>query len=133
MKTLLRNTLVHTAALYALPYIFPGVTINGGLATFFLGGILLTILQFTVKPILGIISFPLNIMTMGLFSAFTNAIILYLLTIMLPKIKIESFLFEGFSFIGFVIPRFDVNTFFAYVISAVFIAFVISVFNWIIK
>lgn len=133
MRTLFRNTIVHTAALYALPYVFAGVTIAGGFPTYLLGGILLTIMGFTVKPILGIISFPLNLITMGLFSAITNAIILYLLTVILPKIKIEAFLFEGVRFAGFVIPEANINTFFAYVLSAMLIAVIMTVFNWLIK
>lgn len=133
MKTLLRNTIVNTAALYLLPYIFPGVSVVGGFTVFLLGGILLTIMSFTIKPILSVISIPFNIITMGLFSALTNAIILYLLTIILPKIKIEGFLFEGMQFTGFVIPKMEINTFFAYVLSAVVIAAIMTVFNWLIK
>ena len=133
MKTLLRNTLIHTATLYALPYLIPGVAIGGGFGTYLLGGILLTVMGFTIKPILGVISFPFNLITMGLFSILTDVIVLYLLTVLMPKITVNAFHFQGFNFAGFVIPQTDVNTFFAYVVTAIFIAGIMTVFNWLIK
>lgn len=100
---------------------------------YLLGGILLTAMQFTIKPILTIISFPFNLVTMGLFSVLTDVIILYLLTVLLPKITVNAFHFNGFSFAGFIIPKMDINMFFAYCITAIFLATVMTCFNWIIK
>jgi putative membrane protein len=133
MKTLLRNTIAYTAILFAIPYLIPGVKIGGGFATFLLGGILLTLMGFTIRPILGVISFPFNLLTMGLFSILTDVIILYLLTVLLPKVTINGYTFEGFRMIGFVVPRFELNTFFAYCITAIFIAGIMMIFNWLIK
>ena len=133
MKTLLRNTLAHIAILYALPYLIVGVKIGGGFPTYLLGGTLLTLMGFTIRPILGVISFPFNVLTMGLFSILTDVIILYLLTVLLPKVTIQGFTFQGFSTAGFILPRVEINTFFAYCITASFIAGIMMIFNWIIK
>lgn len=132
MKTLLRNTAIYTFALFLLPKVLSGVSIPDSLITYVLGGFFLTLLFLILKPILQIISFPLNLVTLGLFSAFTNVIILYLLTVIHPAIKISAFTYPGLSFIGFLIPRMEVNTFFAYVLSAVFLAIIVTVINWLI-
>lgn len=133
VKTLLRNTIAYTAILFSLPYLIPGVHIGGGFATYLLGGIMLTLMGLTIRPILGVISFPFNLLTMGLFSIFTDVIILYLLTVLLPKVTINSYIFEGFRMIGFVVPKIEINTFFAYCITAIFIAGIMMIFNWLIK
>lgn len=130
MKTLLRNTAIYTFALFLLPKIFNGVSISDSLVTYILGGFFLTLLFMLIKPILQIISFPLNLVTLGLFSAFTNVIILYLLTVIHPGIKIASFTYPGLNLFGFIIPRMDVNTFFAYVLSAAILAIIVTAINW---
>ena len=71
--------------------------------------------------------------TLGLFSFLTNAILLYLLTIFVPNISISAFTFNGFSFAGFIVPVMRFNTFYAYIISAGLLAIVINFFDWLIK
>jgi putative membrane protein len=133
MKTLLRNTAIYTFALFLLPKILNGVVISDSLLTYVLGGFFLTLLFMVIKPILHIISFPLNLITLGLFSAFTNVIILYLLTVIHPGIRISAFTYPGVSVFGFVVPRMDINVFFAYVLSAVILAIIVTAINWLIE
>jgi uncharacterized membrane protein YvlD (DUF360 family) len=86
-----------------------------------------------IRPILTIISFPLNLATLGLFSFFINVIILYLLTLFVPNIMIQAFQFTGISFAGFIIPRMSINIFFAYFLSATIVFITVSVLTWITK
>jgi len=130
MKTILRNTTVYGFALFLLPLIIPSIKITGGFSTYFVSGLMLSFLFLFIKPLLTILSFPLNLITLGLFSAFINVIILYLLTVLIQSISISSFVFDGVSFMGFVIPRMVVNTFFVYVIAAILIAIVVSFVHW---
>lgn len=133
MKTLLRNTAIYTFALFLLPKVLSGVVISDSLSTFILGGFFLTLLFMIIKPILQIISFPLNLVTLGLFSSFTNVIILYLLTVIHPGIRISAFNYPGLSLLGFIVPQMQVNIFFAYVLSSVILAIIVTAINWLIK
>lgn len=110
-----------------------GVRVNGGLVTYIIGGIVLSVLFLLIKPILSIITLPLNIITLGLFSFLTNAIILYLLTILIPNISISAFKFSGFSFWGFVIPQFSINNFFAFVTASILLSIIVGFLKWLIK
>jgi putative membrane protein len=107
-----------------------GVTINGGLTTYIVGGIVLSLLFLIVKPVLGLITLPLNIITLGLFSFLINAIILYLLTILVPAISVTGFVFKGLSFWGFIVPGFAINTFFAYIIASILISLILGFLKW---
>src|SRR6266446_3948954 len=114
MKTITRNIAIYTFALYLLPKIIPGVHINGGFWTLVVGGFALAFMFLILRPILNIISFPVNILTLGLFSILTNVFILYLLTVFVTGISIEPFTYGKSNMLGFIAPKIAFNTFFAY-------------------
>lgn len=130
MKTLLRNTLFYSFALSLLPTIIPGVGLEEGLVPLLVLGFTLMLLYSFLRPVLNIISLPINIVTIGFFSVLINTFLLYLLTVLVPSITIAQFDFEGWSYAGFVIPETHIGTFFAYVLSAITISAIISFLNW---
>ena len=133
VKSLLRNTFINALSLFILAQIVPGLSIHGGLLTFIAGGLALSLLFLIVKPILNLISLPLNLVTMGLFSFLINAIIFYLLTVFVTSITITSFTFPGFSFSGFIAPKMFFNTFFAFIIIALLQSLIVTFLSWLIK
>ena len=133
MRAIIRNIVFHAVSLFILAQFFSGVKITGGFLTFLFGGAVLSIMLIVVKPILNIISLPLNILTLGLFSFFSNIIILLLLTMFVPQIKIEPFLFHGFSYAGFIIPSFHFNQIEAFVVSGFALSAIITFLTWLIR
>lgn len=133
MKAILRNTVFNAIALFILSQILPGVKVIGGIQTLLLSGFILSILFIVLKPILNLISLPLNMITLGLFSFISNAILLYILTVFVPNVSISEFTFSGFSFAGFIVPVMRFSTFWAFIISAAALALVINFFHWLIK
>ena len=130
MKTLLRNIFVYSCILFLLPKFIPGVHIDGGFTSFVIGGAVLTLMNFFLRPILNIISFPINLISLGLFSIAINALILYLLTTFVTDIKISSFTYQRMSNLGFVIPQTYFNTIFAYLYTAFVISCIDKFINW---
>ncbi len=133
MRTVLRSIVFYSFSLFALTQTFSGVRITGGAETYLLGGIALSLIFLLIKPILNILMVPLNIVTLGTFSFFTNVIILYLLTIFVPKIKVSSFIFQGISYSGFSVPRTDVNQLLAFIVSGLALSAIITFLTWLIK
>ncbi len=133
MKSILRNTAIHTLALFLLPKIIPGVLVQGGITTLIFGGFVLTVIFLVLKPILNILSFPLNLLTLGLFSIITNSLLLYLLTIFVPGIIVHAFSYPRIEWLGFVIPSVSLNTFFAFVLSAIVLAAIVGGIRWLIE
>lgn len=130
MKSIVRNIAFYSFALFVISQILVGVKVSGGFWDYILGGVVLTLLFLIVKPILGIITLPLNIITLGAFSFLINVIILYLLTIFVTSISVGAFTFNGFSFAGFVVPKFSLNNFFAFVIASILLSVIIGVLKW---
>ena len=116
-----------------LRLVLPGVKVFGGIPTYILGGVILTLMFLIIKPILNILTLPLNFITLGTFSSFTNVIILYLLTILIPNISIHAFQFSGLKFVGFVIPKIFVNTFFAFILASLLLSIIFTFLIWLVK
>ena len=133
MKGILKRTVFNAISLFILSQVISGVKISGGIQTLLFAGFVLSLLFMLLKPILNIFSLPLNVVTLGLFSFITNAILLYLLTVFVPNIIISSFTFNGFNFAGFIIPHIKFNTIYAFIVSAAFLSLIINFFNWLIK
>ncbi|MBP6882135.1 MAG: phage holin family protein [Candidatus Levybacteria bacterium] len=133
MKGIIRNLVIHTIALFLLPFVVPGVTLAGGLGTLIFAGVMLTLMMLIVKPILDIISFPFNVMTLGLFSIFTNSLVLYLLTVFVNGIIISGYRFGGADIGGFIIPAITFNTLFAFLAAAFVLSLIITLIKWLIE
>lgn len=133
MKTILRNIIIYGLILFLLNLLIPGVSINGGWWTMFIGAVTLTIFFAVLKPILNIISFPVNVVTLGVFNIFINALLLYLLTIFVPEISISAFTYARASLFGIIFPVTSFNTFFAYIYTAFVLTVINSFIRWLIS
>jgi len=133
IKSLLRNIFIYVVSLIILPRVVFGVSILGGFQTITIGAIALTLMFTLLKPILNVLTFPFNLMTMGLFSVITNTVILYLLTVFVPNITIHSFGFPGMSVLGFSVSPLTFNTFFAFIAASVVLSITSGLIRWLIK
>jgi putative membrane protein len=130
VKSIVRKIVFYSVALYLVAQVLNGISVSGGLVTYIIGGVILSLLFIIVKPILSLITLPLNIITLGLFSFIINAIIIYLLTVLVPNIAISAFIFKGISFVGFVVPQFSVNNFFAFIFASILLSLIVGFLKW---
>ena len=81
----------------------PGFTLAGGVKAAILAGLVLTLLNMTVKPILRLFFGPIIILTLGLGLILVNAIILYILDFLSDNLTIDNIpaLIWGAVIIGF--------------------------------
>lgn len=105
MKGLLIRWLILTLSILAAAYLLPGLDVSGFLSAFFAAAAL-GILNAFFRPILLLLTLPLNILTLGLFTFVINALMLMM----------ASGVITGFHVRGFW--------------SAVFGSLVISVISW---
>lgn len=133
MKSLLRTVLFNSFSLLIISQFVPGFKVQGGYGVFLFGGIALTFLFILLKPVLNILSLPLNMMTLGAFSFLTNVIIFYLLTVFVPDLAITSFTFPGISFAGFIIPPIYFNTLFSFILISFLQSLVVSFLTWLMR
>ena len=106
--------LVNAAALWVATQVVPGVSYIGGLLPFLFVSLVFGILNATLRPLTKILTFPLIIVTFGLFALVVNGLMLWL----------TSALSERLGF-GFHVSGFWAAFFGALVVSVV--SFLLSV------
>lgn len=131
MKSILKHTTFNAIALYFTSIFITGVVITGNIITYIIAGLILTGLFKIFKPILNILSLPLNMVTLGLFSFFVNTILLYILTIILPSVRVIPFTYDGFNFAGFIVPVMHFGSFTSVIAAAIILSVIIAYFEWI--
>lgn len=119
MRRIIRTFLLLTLALFLATQLYKGITVTGGGTSFFLAGLTLTIAHFIIRPIIKIISIPLTVLTLGIFSLFVNGITLFIVSYLYPSIIITAFTYPSFTLGSIITPSFHVPLFLSYtVISA---------------
>lgn len=113
-----------------MTFLIPGLKLEGGMGMLLWSGFVLGLLFLVLKPILNLLSFPVNIMTLGIFSVFNYALILYLLTVFISSLTIGAFSYPRTDFLGVIIPPLTFNTFLAYIYSAFVLSFIDSFLSW---
>lgn len=82
----------NAVALYVAFYIVPGFIISGSIEHYLIAGTILALLNMLVRPVLKVISFPIILLTLGLFTFVINALMLWALDYLLGFVSIESLL-----------------------------------------
>ena len=108
MRGVLLRWLILTAAVLAASWLLTGVRVNG-IFPAILAAALLGICNAVLRPLLIVLTLPLNILTLGLFTFVINALMLLLVSTVIP----------GFDVLGFW--------------TAFFGALIISVTSWLLN
>lgn len=88
---LLLKWLVSALAFLALPHIIPGIAVKG-FGTALVLALLWGIIGITVKPILLILTLPINILTLGIFTFILNGVLLYALGSLIKGFEVQGLL-----------------------------------------
>jgi len=97
--------IIGALAILVASYIVPGVTVTPLVA--FIAAVVLGALNLFIKPIIVILTLPITVVTLGLFSLVINALLVMLTSLLVP----------GFLVVGFW--------------PAFFFALVLSIVNWV--
>ncbi len=89
MKTII-HWIVSALAIGVTSYVLPGVHLNGIVAALVLAVVLGAINAF-LRPVLLILTFPLNLFTLGLFTFVLNAVLVMLAAAIVPGVIIDNF------------------------------------------
>lgn len=69
----------------------PGIVFTGDLFTLIVAGLVMGLINFFVRPILKVISIPLIVLSLGLFTAIINIAMLWLLEYLIIELTITGF------------------------------------------
>lgn len=89
--TFLQRVIVNLLTLVTIAVLFPSWVHVSGLTAGIFAAVVLALLNMVVKPILELISLPITILTLGLFSFVINAGMLELTSVLVDGLSISSF------------------------------------------
>jgi putative membrane protein len=106
---ILINWLITTVAILIAAYFLPGVTVRSFVAAV-LTALVLGLINAIIRPVLIILTFPLTIVTLGLFIFILNALLVLLTGAIVPGFDVRNFwwalLFSlVFSVVSFILHR----------------------------
>ena len=90
MRGILLRWLILTLAIMTAAYLFPGIHVNGfGSALF--AALVLGILNAFFRPILFILTLPINVLSLGLFTFVINAVLLLMTSGVIGGLVVDGF------------------------------------------
>lgn len=89
MKTILHLVLGGIAVIITA-YVLPGVTLTGFFAAVIVA-VVISILNVLLRPILIVLTLPITILTLGLFTFVINALIVLLTSAVVPGFSVDNF------------------------------------------
>ena len=96
-------------AVYLTVNLVPGISVAGGWITMLIVALVWSVIITVIKPVLSVLSLPITIITLGLFSLVLNALLFWAMELIVP----------GFSVAGF--------------FPALLGSIVLSIFSWLIE
>ena len=87
---MLTSLVVNAIAFYVVAYLVPGVTIVGWEALLVVA-VVWGVLSILLKPILILLTLPINILTLGLFTFVINALLITLMSRLVAGFRVEGF------------------------------------------
>ncbi len=80
---------INSATLLAASYIVPGFTIDS-IQTALLAAVVIGLVNIFIRPLLLLITLPINLLTLGLFTFVINAVVLWIASQIVTGMMIES-------------------------------------------
>ncbi len=88
---LLIRLVISTVAVFVTAYILPGIHLEGGWTKALIVAVVLGLVNAFIRPILLILTLPINILTLGLFTFVIMALMILLVGAIVPGFVVDNF------------------------------------------
>lgn len=88
---ILIRLVISTLAVFVAAYILPGIRLESGFTTALIVAVVLGLVNTFIRPILLILTIPLNILTLGLFTFVIMALMVMLVSAIVPGFTVDGF------------------------------------------
>lgn len=130
MKSLIRSVALNSAVIFFAALILPGLSYSGDFQVLILAAAALGLVNLVVRPVVKLVTLPINLVTLGLFAWLINVLMLYLVTKLIPGFEISAFDFGGLTYQGFTVPAMSLSLFWSYALASFTIGLLTSILGW---
>jgi putative membrane protein len=100
--------LINVLSLVVVVYLMPGIKVDGW-QTAVVAGLVLGVVNALLRPILFVLTLPINVLTLGLFTFFLNGFLFFLTAKLVKGFSVEGFWWAFFGAILFSVISFLLN------------------------
>ena len=131
IKPVIQSFLINLSALWVADYFLSGFDLGYRWNTFIIAALVLILVNFVVRPILNLISFPINVLTLGVFTWIINVLLIYIVVLLVDGIRLTAgvLLLDRLGIIALTLPNIDLGKFMTLVVAT----FIISFTNWLLR
>ena len=115
MKQLILRVFINGIAIWITAYLLSGFSFSGSLLNLLVVSVVFGLVNAFIRPIIKLLTLPLNVMTLGLFTLVINALMVMLTAWLTGNLAIEG---------GFL------SSFFTAVIAALIISVISTILSW---
>lgn len=134
IRLFLRAIAINLLTIYITSQVLSGmITYVGGYQTLLLASLAIAVVNLFIRPIINLLLLPVHLVTLGLFRWFANVITLYLVTLMVPRLQIHPFDFEGFNARFVILPQIHFSAFGAFIVSTLVLTVVFHFVYWLLQ
>ena len=90
MLFLLLKWIVLTLIVVFAAWVIPGIEVDGYLSALIVAAVI-ALINVSLRPVLNLITLPINILTLGLFTLVINALLLMFVSYLVPGFEVEGF------------------------------------------
>lgn len=91
LKLFLLRWAFNSVGLWLAAELIGGITFLGGAGTILIAGLIFSLVNAFIRPIIIVLSLPAIVLTLGIFTLFVNAFMLYLVTVLYEPFVVGSF------------------------------------------
>lgn len=133
MKYILKKFLVTFSSLFILEQVIPAFTVQSSWSGLFYASVILSFFLYILRPIINIVMFPINLLTLNLSSWIVQIIIFYIWTVVLTQVKITNWLFPGINFGPITLSGGNLVKWQVIIISAIFLILIMKLLDWVLR
>jgi putative membrane protein len=95
MKIILR-TIINAVALWITAQVIPNIELTGNVVTLLIVAVIFGLVNALIRPLVKLLTLPINVVTLGLFSLVINALMLVLTSWLSAGLTIQGGIVNGF-------------------------------------
>lgn len=92
MSKLVIRLVINAAALWIAAYLVPGIQVTDNIIGLAIVALVFGVVNALIKPIVSLLTCPLNVLTLGLFTLVINALMLMLTAAVVSGISVDGFI-----------------------------------------
>ncbi|OGD09188.1 hypothetical protein A2397_04365 [Candidatus Amesbacteria bacterium RIFOXYB1_FULL_44_23] len=133
-RLFLRSISINFASIYiAIIILNPVISYVGGLKTLLTAAVIIALANLFVRPIVNLLLLPIHLITLGLFRWVANLATLYLVTILVPNLKIHAFVSPRLDIGYLIIPPITFSAFGSFILATITLTCVFHFLYWLLQ